>query len=215
MKKSFFLSLAIVALLITGATAVAYAEEGADDTKANRVYDPKPREPFFRPIKDAEEVRDSIEEKRAEFKENFEERREEFKTRFDEFRKEKIARMIEVMKKRFAAAIERLRGIADRIEARIEKLEDETDKDLAQAQVYVDEAREHLNDAEEALDDIGTSTDLFSDETKAGERFGVLRGLLTEAKAAIKEARESLGLALKEIGFSRGDAEKAADEDTN
>ncbi|MBP9771560.1 MAG: hypothetical protein KBD16_01405 [Candidatus Pacebacteria bacterium] len=214
MKQSLLLSLATIALIIIATTAIAYAQGEsvlAIDDSTSRIDEPKPREPFFRPIKKAEEVRDNIEERRAEF----EEKRGEFKERFDEFRKEKIARMIEIMKARFMAAIERLRGIADRIEARIEKLDGETDKDLAQAQAYVDEAREHLNDAEDALDDIGTSTDLFTDETKAGERFGALRALFTEAKAAIKEARESLGLALKEIGFSRDNKEKPADEDQN
>lgn len=185
-RTSFFVPL-IVVLIIVGTTAIARANDDGDTATSSRA-------PFFAPIRRAEEARDNIQE-----------RREGFKTRFDEFRKEKIARMLGFMKARFLAAIERLRDIADRIDARIEKVEDETGKDLSEASGYVNDARESLDEAEDLLEAVGTSTDaLFSDENTAGERFGRLRELFIEAKAKIKEARGFLGQALRAIGWSRG-----------
>lgn len=144
---------------------------------------------------------------KAEMRENMEGKRAEFKTRFDEFRKQKIASMIESMKRRFAAAIERMRGIADRIETRIDKIEEKNGGELTEASRYLDEARSHLDDAEEALEDISTTTDILStgdDASTTGARFGHLRTLLQGVKEHLQLARESLGKALRAAGWWHG-----------
>jgi hypothetical protein len=182
--------LLILALILTIVSTTAVAS--ASDATSSDERGPKPgmMRPFAPKTERPGETRENMEEKRA-----------EFKSRFDEFRKDKIERMIEIMKTRFLAAIERLRGIALRIETRIENLATQTDVDTDEARQHLKDARAHLDAAEDLLEDINaSSTDLFANDATPGQRFGALRALFAEAKTEIKAARESLVLALRATG---------------
>ncbi len=190
MKHSNSLAILAVLLIIVSTTAIAsaYDEEG----------------PAHFPLQPASlrEMRGGTTATKTEFTENLKARQTEFQSRMTEFRKEKVSKMITLMKRRFMAAIERLRNIADRLDARIEKIEDETDRDLSEAQGYVDEARTHIDTAEDLINDVSTSTtsSLFENATTSGNRFGTLRTLFAEAKEELKTARTLLGKALRVIG---------------
>jgi exonuclease VII small subunit len=222
MKRSAFFLPLIVFLIIASTTMIVYAQDDADGVRGARMF--RGEEPVAcaqdaRRCPDGSYVgrtgprcefaacpgtQENIQDRRAEFRENLEAKRGEFQARFDEFRRERIMWMLGVMKDRFLAAIERLRSIADRLEARIGKIEEATGEDLSDAQGSLREARAHLDAAEDSLEDIGTTTDLFDDETLAGERFGRLRELFAEAKAGIRAAHEDLMNALRATGRFRG-----------
>ncbi len=197
MKRNILPTLLAVILIIVSTTAVALAHE-EDEGVASRT------KPFM------------IQERRGELKEDMEAKREAFGTRMEEFRKEKIGMMIGFMKRRFTAAIERLRNIAERIDGRIAKIEDETGKDLSEASALVDQAHEHIDAAEDLIDGVSTSTatSLLDTASTTGNRFGMLRELFTKAKKELQTARELLGQALRAIGGSRG-TEKHATTTSN
>jgi hypothetical protein len=209
MKHSHFLTILAVLLIIASTTAIASAEDNEG--------------PAYFPLQPASlrEMRGGTttktEDRKAEFKENIKARQTEFQSRMTEFRKEKITHMITLMKRRFMAAIERLRNIADRLDARIEKIEDETGKDLSEAQGYVDDARTHIDTAEDIINDVSTSTasSLFENATTSGNRFGTLRTLFAEAKEELKTARSLLGKALRAIGQSHGKEKPATTTSSN
>lgn len=224
MKRSLLSPLLTIALIIVSTTMIAYAQDDATGTRnmmrfgtdttvctqdARRCPDGSfvgrtgPRCEF---AACPGETRENIQSNRAEFQQNMEARQEAFQARMNGFREEKIAIMINLMKRRFTAAIGRLENIADRIETRIEKIEDATDTDLSDARDYLSDAREHINTAEDLLDDAGTSTaaSLFDNaSTTLGNRFGILRELFADAKEELQAARALLSDALRSMGQSR------------
>ena len=195
MKRSLLTPILVIALIILSTTAVALAE----DPTATRT------KPFV------------IQERRAEFQANMEAKREAFGERMDEFRKERIGTMLTMMQRRFVAAIERLGNIADRIDTRIAKIEEVSDRDLSEASGYVDDAREHLEAAQDLIDDMSTSTadSLFDNASSTGNRFGMIRTLFAEAKTELQAARDLLGKALRAIGQSSGREKPATTTSSN
>lgn len=192
--KSLLLSLFMFAAFVT--TNVARAHEDStlsmDDSTTGRM-----------------EERKDLMENKMERTEMMKERggdiRENIKTRFDEFRKGRIGGMIEMMKNRFEWAIARLENIADRIEARIEKIESETGEKLTDARMHLDEARTDIADATKLLGEIDTDVDtITADETKTSEKFSGFRDAFSKVKEEIKSAWVHLREALDAIKEGHG-----------
>lgn len=119
-----------------------------------------------------------------------------------------------MMKKRFEWAIARLENIADRIETRINKIEDETGKELTDARTYLEAARTDIADATKLLGEIQADVDyITADETKASERFSSFRDAFGKVKEEIKSAWAHLREALQAIKGERSDDKKEPVDD--
>ena len=148
-------------------------------------------------------------------KEEMKENREEMKTRMEEFRKERAGIFVDRIKGKFEWAINWLQNIHDRMETRIAKIEDETEIDLSEATKNLEDAQTHIDEATDALKAIVVNdSDDATDEEKKTLVAGV-REQFTEAKTHIKEARESLRLAMQAIkaALPERDGEKAKDSE--
>lgn len=141
--------------------------------------------------KQIEETRANIEARREELKKAAEEKRADIKQRLDERRQENIKRFASQMFDRFDAAIARLNTLADRIESRINKLE-ELGQDVAEYRALLDEGRAKIELAIEAQAAAETSVDeiVISDDPKSS--FEKCRGFTKEVVQALKAAHQAL-----------------------
>ncbi|MBC8465238.1 MAG: hypothetical protein H8D63_02615 [Parcubacteria group bacterium] len=138
------------------------------------------------------EVRAKVEEKRGEIKENWNDKKEALKenakNRIDAY----IARLID----RIHAAINRLTKLTDRIEERIDILEEEG-IDASEAQASVDAASDHLAAAEEYLADVETlSADALATDTPR-ESISIIKEAIRAAAEEVRAARADLKEALR------------------
>jgi Mg2+ and Co2+ transporter CorA len=103
------------------------------------------------------------------------------------------------MTKRFAVVIERLEILADRIEARIEKLNDEG-VDTSVAVAFVADARAELANASEGFITLSADLDATIESGNWNrEVFQELRTLAAEIKTDIKEAHQFLMNAVRSL----------------
>lgn len=160
-------------------------------------------------------------ERREERREALEQKREEIQNRFEEKRMllqgqawQKVSDILERVMGRTQDAIDRVEGFADRIDARLDILEDDG-LDVDASREHVEKARTSLDDAQDALnavdpseiiDDIGTST--------PAAPMATLRAELLKVKELIREAHMHLVDAITSIkaGLQKDDTE-AEDED--
>ena len=137
--------------------------------------------------KKAEERRAQIEEKRAEMTE----KRAEFQKEIAERRIENTSRVI-------LATVERLEGIADRIQSRIEKVV-EAGNDTTESEAYLNAARADLLAARESAADFD-DLDLTSDN--AQENFDLIKVSAAVAKDHIRSAHENLRNAVSPLNLA-------------
>ncbi|MEK7579388.1 MAG: hypothetical protein AAB460_02560 [Patescibacteria group bacterium] len=191
MKKLSLISLLVLTLALVFIPARAtFAEDANTDTEKTR----------------REMMREGVTERREMWKENQEERkafwtekREEFRGKLEKIRAERIDGWVRTMGARFDNAIEFLNNIADRIEARIETIEDETGETLTDAWTHLDAAREHIAEASEAVEKIPAAVEAALDSETPKEAFAPVRTLFGEAKTHIQEAHAELRAAVASI----------------
>jgi DNA repair exonuclease SbcCD ATPase subunit len=167
--------------------------------------------------------RDSLNDKKVELKVNQEERvnarqdkkvemegkreekkleREEKKRELHDKKKDRIHAHLERILHRFRAAIGRLEKMADRVDSRILKFEEDKGVDLSEASALVDETRRHLEAAKSALSSIlsEAETALGAEDPKTA--FERVREILHEAKESIKSAHKNLVEAIRLVKAS-------------
>ncbi len=190
--------IALIALiLLSGILVPAFVRAESDDTQSD---DSAQKRGFF--MMNREDRNDMMETRKELWKERAEtmkENREEMREKVAEFRKEKAGIFVDRIKGKFEWAINWLQNIHDRMETRVAKIEDETDIDLTEAKGYLDDAQTHIDEALDALKAIVVDdSDDATDEDNKTKVDGV-REKFAEAKTHIKEARESLRLAMQSI----------------
>lgn len=130
-------------------------------------------------------------ERREERLEETEERREEHRVALEANKEARIAGYLDNVSRKMSAAIERLNVLGDRIESRIEKIE-EAGYDMTDARALLETAREKITEADTetatALDDAKTA--LSEDMTR--ETFGAIASTLAHAKENLREAHQAL-----------------------
>jgi len=136
----------------------------------------------------AEERRMEREQQAEERRAQIEEKRAEMTQKRAEFQKEIAQRRVENVGKVTLATIERLEGIADRIQSRIEKVA-EAGNDTSESEAYLNAARADLEAAKASVADFD-DLDLTSDN--AQENFDLIKVSATEAKDHIRSAHENL-----------------------
>ncbi len=156
----------------------------------------------------AEMKREEVRERQKEQLEKREERQEELAERT----KERIHTFLERTLARFDAAIERLEDVADRIQSRIDKL-DERDLDVSVAENLLAEARLNIGEASDAVltAEIEIETALNSDNPR--EALAEIKTFFIEAREAIKDAHQSLIAVITEL--KQGTLKLEARSETN
>ncbi len=181
MKK--FLYASTLAFLFVTLCAVTVSADTTTDWATSR------RELMKENISDKRALwHDQVEERKA----FWEERRAEFAGKLEAIRAERINGWLRMIGGRFDHAITFLSNIADRLEERIELLEDELDTTLVDARTHLDAARDHISEASDIVDGIpGSLEEALNSETPK-EALGPVRTMFADAKMHIKEAHAEL-----------------------
>lgn len=134
---------------------------------------------------------DKIRELRDEKKAQVEAKIQEIKTKYQENRKARIAAYVEKIINRHNAAINRLTELADRIEARIAKLE--TNKiNTSDAKVRLAAARTKILAAAEATTKIQPAADTALQATDLKVAFETVKQTISDSSDALKTAHVAL-----------------------
>lgn len=206
MKNLYILALALVLV-----SPLAFVRADNDDARMEN----KDRSSWMM-FKNSDQDRDRMRERQELMEEKMEERREERQEKREEFRREHAQIFIERIKAHFEWAVKWTQNIHDRMLAKVEAIEEETDKELTDARAHLKDAQTHIDEAVDALADIvipTTDDDATDEENK--EKVDAVRALFADAKAHIKEARESLRLAMQELKeeWSGRDGKKSEDSE--
>lgn len=206
MKNLYILALALVLV-----SPLAFVRANEDDTKTEN----EDRSSWMM-FRNSDEDRDTMEERRELMREKTETYREDWKEKREEFRREHAQIFIERIKAHFEWAVKWTQNIHDRMLAKVEAIEENTDKELTDARAHLADAQTHIDEAVDALADIviPTTDDDASDEKNKEEVDGV-RALFADAKTHLQEARESLRLAMQELKdeWSARDGKKSEDSE--
>ena len=111
---------------------------------------------------------------------------------------ERIRNLAANMSNRMEAAIGRLENIADRIDRRIDKIEDQG-VDVSGAQEKLAQARSSLSDAETLLLDIDALVHAAASAETPRETWAGVRQVYLDTKTAILSAHQSLRATLEEL----------------
>lgn len=150
------------------------------------------REAVRTEIKDKrEEIRDTIKEKREAFKDEAKERINVLKEKVSEERAKKIEAFFGGMVRKFEAAISRLRTLADRIDSRLDKFEDEG-KDVSALRTALDNARNSIESAEDALDKAKEEFTTFASTENPKEYFEKVKTVVHNVSQKVREAHKAL-----------------------
>lgn len=164
-----------------------------------------------------EEVRNRFNEKRDEIKNKMEERKqersEEHKAKLSAKVQARLSEYVERIAERMEAAIGRLEQIADRIGARIDKMETEKGVDLSAAKESLDDAYVLIGEAKEYAGLIGeVSVDALTSENPQNRKDEVRDAVKLTAES-IMEIHKALSEAVMNIKASFGNAEKGDEKD--
>ena len=209
MKKYFilFMFLGVTGLLFSGLVAQA------ENNGASKLVRPllgqtvkNDREVFREKMRsDREAFMQKLQADRDAFKVEIEKRKEEFKSATAAQKSEWRGRAQEMIGQRFEVAVRNLERMQGRVADVLEKL-DADGKDTTDAENALDLSKQKLDDAKDKIEQI---KDLLPDtgDKITTEIFAQIKLLAREAKDLLKESRNNLVQAIKEIGSLRGENE--------
>lgn len=166
------------------------------------------------------EAKTNIQERLEQTVENREIKKEERKEKLNEKTKERITAYADRIINRLTAAINRMLKLADRIEARIIKLEEKfTDKglDLSESKKLVERAREEARNAQTEINSISETFAEIIDVENPRESFNAVREHIKNAIISVKNAHKTLVEAIKSVKANvvKDTTEDTEDADTN
>jgi len=139
-------------------------------------------------------LKDGLGERRTLLKEQWEEREDWFASSSEKWKErfgEKVADRADHLATLFGRMLERLSGIADRIEGRIAELEAEG-VDASEAADLLNEADTKIADAADAVDTFIEAVEEALTKENPQEAFAQLKELKDAAKTALREAHQAL-----------------------
>lgn len=171
-------------------------------------------------VTERQEKREELTETREAKIEETQEVREERRALLADRVQNRITNLAENMKNRMLSAIERLTQVSERIETRIEKL-DELNVDTTEASSLLTEAQEALADAEanlgglaETIEAAITSENPRKSWVAVKESFTTTRDLLKEAHQLIRGSVGALKAAVIDANLGRGVSDAVTDHTT-
>jgi len=184
------------AFSVSGKGSLAFWPFGRDDRREFRDEQKERREDFREEQSSkSREFRDERKEKRQEFREDLASKSKEFrekaKERFSEARKELIAKWWSRAERRLRGIIDRQRKLADRIEARLKKLED-AGKDTDTQEDALAAARLKISASASALASASAEVHAIVDDNAPADAFRKLHDLHKGVVAKIRESHQAL-----------------------
>lgn len=138
-----------------------------------------------------EDFRETVKEKRETFKEEAKERVEALKQKVSEEKAKRIEAFFGTMVRKFEAAISRLRMLADRIDSRLDKFEDEG-KDVSSLRISLDSARAVIEDTENALDMAKEEFNALVQNEAPQEYFSKVKEVIAGVSQKVRDAHKAL-----------------------
>lgn len=123
--------------------------------------------------------------------EELRQRWEDHKAQLSERRKQNIKNHIERIIQRMKQAVERLEDMANKIEGRLSRLQEEG-ADVASLQLLLEEARSAISRANASLDTAAVDLRTAPDADNPADALGKARALLENVKTTLKEAHAAL-----------------------
>lgn len=198
MKKQYLIAFLTLAIAFP-ISAVVLAETGTSSASSSRAFQLEAR-------------RAEMEARRAEMDAEREARRAEFEAKRAEMEAKRVAfqqrnaeRKVEQVTRVMLATIERLQKIGDRIQSRIDKI-DEKGGDTADSEQFLAAARVNLDDAKVAVEAFG-DIDLSGDD--AQENYEKIRAAAAGARELIREAHTNLMMAVRSLSAVEVETEDA------
>ncbi|OHA02344.1 MAG: hypothetical protein A3J58_01890 [Candidatus Sungbacteria bacterium RIFCSPHIGHO2_02_FULL_52_23] len=152
--------------------------------------------------KKRQEVEAEMKKKREEFQTKMEERKMELKKKLGEQKAVRIEQYFSQMMEKFQTAIDRLKGVADKIESRLTSSTADP-ANLAVLQTKLTAARAKIGEAEAALADAKVKYTDAVNSTDFKESFKKVRALVEGVAVKVKEAHRALvdvTSSIKELG---------------
>lgn len=141
--------------------------------------------------KERTELKEQIKQKRDTFKEGAKERVEALKNKLSEEKAKRVEVFFGTMVRKFEAAINRLRNLADRIDARLDKFED-VEKDVSASKTALDNARMVIDEAESSLDRAKEEFKAMAQNEKPDEYFKKVKEVVAIVSTKTKDAHRAL-----------------------
>jgi hypothetical protein len=225
-KRAYYIPLLIVMSFIMSiaiATSFAYAHEdesatSTDDHHAEEMEDmhddmaDEMDEHMDEEMDDhMNDAAEAARERQAERREEASSTKEEKRLQMEERVRDRVTHLMENIKAKMNAAIDRLRNIGDRLESRIEKLE-EQGVDGTEARAHLETARTELQDAWDIINgDIYTNLYGAVSAANPANNIRVLHGNVSETNTHIRNAHKeliqsvaALKSAIREAGLDYG-----------
>ncbi len=208
-KKALFVALvtsAVLILVFSISSNVVRAEDTAQvDVNATSSTDVKVRpKPFINPLGPrSTTTKEQIEERREERKETIASTTAERREKIAEAAKERAKAYLAKIVRRLSAAVLRFEKLAERIEARIEKLED-MGVDMTKAKELLAKAEVEIAEADAAVLALKASIDITISADRPGEIFKEVKEKIRLAIEAIKEAHAALVATIREVKAAGG-----------
>ena len=141
--------------------------------------------------KERTELKDQIKEKREAFRGEAKERVEALKSKLSEEKAKRIEAFFGTMVRKFEAAISRLNTLVDRIDARLNKLED-GGKEVSVFRASLDTARTKINEVESALDEAKEEYHAFTSGENLQDNFVKVKEIISDVAQKVKDAHKAL-----------------------
>ena len=150
----------------------------------------------------ARQMRDEVKSKQEELRREMQTRMEELKKKLGEQKAVRIEQYFSQMMEKFQTAIDRLKGVADKIESRLTSSTADP-ANLAVLQTKLTAARAKIGEAEAALADAKVKYTDAVNSTDFKESFKKVRALVEGVAVKVKEAHRALvdvTSSIKELG---------------
>jgi len=204
MHTRYLAALLLVGLLVTALPVAAEETGTANDSERARptLLFPEARE---NALERRAEMKENSVERRHEIKENITARRAAFasstalkRAELTENIKERVIARADHVIRLLNAMLDRLASLADRIQARIDLL-DERGADTAAAKVELAEAEAAIEDAAEAVEAVGDGIEAALSSETPREALKEVKPVAERAKAAIRAAHQALMEAVRAL----------------
>lgn len=154
---------------------------------------------------------DRMEEKKERLHDRLASTTDKFRKKLDGRQKEDVKENLDKIFERFDAAINRLVGLSERIQSRIDKFKEEG-SDIGDAQDKLNKANDLIDNATASLRAVKSALDEAFESDSEISKNGI-RELITEAKEAIKSAHAGLVEAVRVLKNShKSDGDGSGDE---
>ncbi|MBU3925574.1 hypothetical protein KJ763_00180 [Patescibacteria group bacterium] len=144
------------------------------------------------PVQQKEKIKQRIEEQKENMAQKFTAQKEKLQQRLEETKRIRVRAYWGRIMGRMGIAVIRLERIADRIDSRLDKLQ-ENGADISEPQVLLETAKTKIADAKLAVENVKTKIEeILNSDADAKDIFQQIKDELSAVKQTIKDAHSAL-----------------------